>query len=120
MFSEKGFYTDKISGIIETDYTVDDIQKKMFAYNKSRDLVRKEAKECWKVQNKIAMSFIKTTLKLLGNSKFDFKDYKIKNQKQLEIISPIHKIKVDFQLLIVHILLLFTTFVCLLQSQLLT
>lgn len=75
MFSEKGFYTDKIFGIIETDYTVDDIQKKMFAYKKSRDSVRKEAKEFWKAQNKIAMFYIKPTLKLLGNPKFDLKDY---------------------------------------------
>lgn len=49
-----------------------------------------------------------------------FKYYKARNQKLLEVMNPMHKIKEDFQLLIVYILLLFTTFVCLLQSQLLT
>lgn len=75
VFSEKGFYTDKIPGIIETDYTVENIRKKMLTYKKSRESVRKEAKEFWKAQNRIAMSYIKPTLKLLGNPKFDLKDY---------------------------------------------
>ncbi|MFV0419637.1 MAG: hypothetical protein ACK5KT_13030 [Dysgonomonas sp.] len=75
VFSEKGFYTDKIPGIIETDYTIEDIRKKISQYPKNRDQVRREAEKFWKAQNRIAMSFIKPTLKLLGKPKFDLIDY---------------------------------------------
>lgn len=52
LFSEPGLYSKSIPGIIETDYTIGDIQNKLESVKISREQLVNEAREYWNTNNK--------------------------------------------------------------------
>ena len=74
VFSEAGYYTKSIPGIIETDYTAQDFKGKSLLQTDSIAL-QKEAKQFWDDQYKFTLSYISPTLNLIKASKFDIKIY---------------------------------------------
>lgn len=74
LFSEPGLYSQTIPGVIETDYTVEDISDKLNQQMSSFEL-QKEAQEFWNKQNEVTLMYVKPTLKLLEKSNFNIVKY---------------------------------------------
>ena len=72
VFSEPGLYSTKIPGVIETDYSIEDIDKKI-AKNIDRIALQNKAKEFWLNQNKKTLAFVEPTLILIKSAKYNFK-----------------------------------------------
>lgn len=76
VFSEKGLYTTKIPGVIETDYTVDDLEKKTII-NVDRFALQLEAIEFWNKKNADTLSLITKILTPLKYDRFNVKKFSI-------------------------------------------
>jgi hypothetical protein len=64
LFSEPGLYTQLIPGVIETDYSIEQIRQYMLScFN--RNILQKTAIEFWKTQNNHLQSLISPTLVLM-------------------------------------------------------
>jgi hypothetical protein len=76
LFSEPGLYTREIPGIIETDYSLSDIESKA-AINYDRKLLMNEAKSYWEEQYDLTLSYVKPPLSLLEDKKTGIKEHVI-------------------------------------------
>jgi hypothetical protein len=74
VFSEVGLYTAAIPGVIETDYSIADLEKKL-KYDVDRISIQKEAKEFWKSQYQINQSLVEPTFVFLKNKKFNLNNF---------------------------------------------
>lgn len=74
LFSEPGLYSQKIPGVIETDYTIKDINNKLNQMTSSLELQQK-AKQFWENQSNITLSYVKPTFKLLEKNNFKIVKY---------------------------------------------
>jgi hypothetical protein len=73
VFSESGLYSIKIPGVIETDYSLEDIDKKI-AKNIDRIALQNEAKNFWLKQNNATLALIVPTLKSIKRNEFNLKN----------------------------------------------
>jgi hypothetical protein len=64
VFSEMGLYTSKIPGVIETDYTIEDFEKK-FTIDIDRVNLQNEAVKFWNIKNEETLFLVKQTLGIL-------------------------------------------------------
>jgi hypothetical protein len=67
LLSEPGLYSGKIPGIIETDYSIEDISRKT-AGSFNRKEMQVEALAYWENQNSITIGYIKPTLMMMENN----------------------------------------------------
>ena len=74
LLSEPGLYTQKIPGIIETDYSINDITKKI-ERNSDRKTLQKESQEFWEKQYRITLGYVTSTLSILRNNHFTVIDF---------------------------------------------
>lgn len=74
LLSEAGYFTSKIPGIIETDYSLDDIKEKTDCKT-DRKKVQKESIEFWEKQNEITLGYIKITLISFKEQRFSTLNY---------------------------------------------
>lgn len=76
LFSEKGFYTQKIPGIIETDYSPEDLDVKI-AVKADRQKVRDESIIFWNEQYQLTLGYVKPTLDRFEKSSSSLSRYLI-------------------------------------------
>lgn len=87
LFSESGLYSKSIPGIIETDYTIEDIQNKMVSVKTSREQLIKDAREYWNTNNKKNINIYKKISSYLSDYKIGaYSYYKYKFLNKLRII----------------------------------
>lgn len=91
LFSEPGLFSQKIPGVIETDYTEKDIIGKLNQKMSSFEL-QNEAKEFWENQSNITLFYVKQTFELLEHNNF-----KIINYLSFLKLSIINLLKVYYQ-----------------------
>jgi hypothetical protein len=69
LLSEPGVYAGKMPGVIETDYSIEDIVRKTSG-NFDRKEVQEKAQEYWKKQNSNTMGHVKPTLLMITDDYF--------------------------------------------------
>lgn len=69
LLSEPGLYTQKMPGIIETDYSINDVTKKIEG-NFDRKTLQKESQEFWEKQYRITLGYVTPTLSFIKNNNF--------------------------------------------------
>lgn len=74
LLSEPGLFTRMIPGVIETDYSIEDIQHKI-KKDFDRYVLREESKEFWECQYKITMGYALSTLSNLIVNKRSVKTF---------------------------------------------
>jgi hypothetical protein len=72
VFSEPGFYCKKIPGVIETDYSIEDIEKKTSVII-DRIALQNEVKEFWLKQNDATLALVVPTLNHIKGTEFRLK-----------------------------------------------
>ena len=72
LFSEPGLFTSKIPGVIETDYSQEDIEEK-FNIKYDRYILQNEAKKFWLQQNEETLFLVKQTLLHFISNDFSFR-----------------------------------------------
>ena len=70
LLSEPGLYSQKVPGIIETDYSINDISEKI-ERNSDRKTLQKESQEFWNKQYDITLGYVASSLSNLKNNKFN-------------------------------------------------
>jgi hypothetical protein len=74
VFSEVGLYTSTIPGVIETDYSIGDLEKKL-NHEVDRISIQKEAKEFWINQYKKTLSLVEPTCLILKDRGFNINNF---------------------------------------------
>ena len=69
LFSEPGIFTSLVPGIIETDYTIEDIENKLKANYNSLDL-KKEAEKFWLEQAEITRNYVNISVDKIKERKY--------------------------------------------------
>lgn len=80
VISEKGLYTTKLPGVVETDYTDADYERIIREVEIDRAALREEALLFWEKENAKTLSYLKPTLSLIERRKYSF-GYRMKVYK---------------------------------------